>query len=66
MRRVSIPIEDSLFKDIDNKIPHGMKAGVIRSAIALIMKLPNKILWEIASGNNLERFEIVEKTDGRE
>ena len=62
MRRLSAPVDDTLFKEFDKKVPHGIKATLIRGLVRIALSSTPQTMWDIAANENEpELFEIRKK-----
>jgi hypothetical protein len=63
MRRFSIPVDEKLFKEYDEKVIHGIKATLIRGLIRIALESDEHIRWAIAQNEGKPgKFEIREKS----
>ena len=64
MKRFSVPVDNELYHEFDVKVPHGIKATLIRGLIRIAMSAPSQVMWDIAANEkSSERFEIKEKKE---
>jgi hypothetical protein len=62
VKRLSIPVDNQLFHDFDTKVPHGIKAALIRSLVRVALDAPPKIMLTIAANEHKpELFEVKER-----
>jgi hypothetical protein len=62
MRRISIPVDNVLYKDYDQKIPHGIRASMLRVLVKIVLNSPAETMWSLAANEEKpELFEIKTK-----
>ena len=52
MPRFSIPTDSGLFKEFDKRVPHGIKATVVRGLIRAMLSSPSHVMWAIVDHEN--------------
>lgn len=62
MKRISVPVSSELSREYNAKIPHGLRAALVRSLVRIAMTKPLKDLMAMAAQENSpEKFDIVER-----
>jgi hypothetical protein len=61
MRRLSIPVDNKLYNEFDQKVPDGIKSSFMRNLIRISMTASPEMMWAIAtSEKSPERYGIAE------
>lgn len=65
MPRFSVPTDTALFREFDKRVPHGIKATVVRGLIRAMLASPSSVMWAIVDHENSStpsELEVKEKS----
>lgn len=62
MKRFSTPVDNELYHEFETKVPHGIRATLIRGLVRIALMADADTMWQISSNENKpELFELRKK-----